>query len=234
MKNIVLIAICMYSCSLAKAQVNYQPQTIKVTGSAEKLVEPNEVHLIVQLIDLSGKKWNKPIAQGRNSFLEICESSGVKKSNIKLSNASSSLEQRLSLWRKTATNVRQREVYDIKFTDMDQMLNCIEKLDEPFVESLSFGKQTHTEITRYRKEVKESAAKAAIEKANYLASASGTKLGSVIYIEELIDTHNQGLANQYAGNVRYKKSVSGGGAKVNFGFKPMVLRYKVEIVCELR
>lgn len=234
MRSYYLVFAFLLTSLFATAQINYQPQTIKVTGTAEKMVEPNEVHLLVHLKEVSERNKQIPLALARTEFMKVCTETGIENKNIKLSNANSRLQQKLSLWRKARTEVIQRETYDIKFTDMDKLLRCIEKLDKPFVETLNFGEQTHTEITTYRKEVKEAATKAAIEKATYLAKASGQELGMVIYIEEINDINTQGLANSYSNNIGYKKKSYGGGAKVNFGFKPLALRYKVQVICKLK
>ena len=234
MKKSILSIGLILSVLLASAQINYQPQTIKVTGSAEKLVEPNIVHLVVHLKEVRTRNLSIPLLKARAEFMKACTTAGVENKYIKLSNANSKLEQKLSLWRRNKTEVIQRETYDIKFTDMNKMLRLIEKLDQPFVESLNFGKQTHTDIVRFRKEVKEEAAKAGIEKAKYLAKASGREIGRIIYIEELTDVNNQGLANSYSNQIRYGKKSYGGHAKVNFGFKPMALHYKVQVICELK
>lgn len=234
MKTNFLIFIGILLSFFAQAQINYQPQTIKVSGIAEKLVEPNEVHLVVYLKEVKERNRSMNLVQARNEFMKICTSAGIASINIKLSNANSRLEKKLSLWRKAKTSVVQRESYDVKFTDMNKLLACIEKLDESFVENLHFGEQTHTEITKYKREVKEDATKAALEKAGYLAKAAGQEIGKVVFIEELADVNSQSVANSYGNNISYKKASYGGGAKVNFGFKPLALRYKVQVICELK
>ncbi len=233
MKSIMLMLASIFLSYFAMAQINYQPQTIKVKGSAEKLVEPNEVHLIVNLKEINERNNQLSIVQARDEFLAICNAQLVETENIKLSNANSRLEQKLSLWRKARTEVVQRESYDVKFTDMEKLLSVIETLDKPFVESIDFGEQTHTKITTYRKDVKEDAAKAAIEKATYLAKASGREIGKVIFIEEVDDRYT-GATNQFANKMRYEKEKYGGSAKVNFGFSPIGLRYEVLVICELK
>lgn len=234
MKIKILVWIGVLLSGLAHGQINYQPQTIKVTGIAEKLVEPNEVHLVVYLKEVNERNSQIPLVQARTEFMKICTAAGVAQEAIKLSNANSRLEKKLSLWRETRTSVIQEETYDIKFTDMNQLLLTIEALDKPFVETLHFGEQTHTEITTFKKEVKQDAAKAAIEKATYLAKASGREIGKIIYLEELEEVNAQELVNSYANQITYKKESYGGGAKVNFGFKPLALRYKVQVICELK
>lgn len=234
MKRNILILLGLLVSFWATAQINYQPQTIKVTGTAEKLVEPNEVHLVVHLKQVKERNKEMSLTEARTELMKVCTAVGIVNENIKLSNANSRLEKKLRLWRKTKTTVVQRETYDIRFTDMNKLLSCIEKLDEPYVETLNFGEQTHTEIARFRREVKEDATKAAIEKAKYLAVASGQEVGRVVFIEELRDVNTPNVANHYSNNIAYKKGSYGGGAKVNFGFKQLALHYKVLVICELK
>lgn len=234
MKGLCIALSCILFGITTQAQINYKPQTIKVKGSAEKQVEPNEIHLVVDIQEVKERNTRISIQQARTEFFKICDATKVSKDAIDMSYMRSQLmKQKISFWRRKKTELIQREVYDIKFKDMDKMLRFIDQIDKPFVRSIRFGKQTHTEMMAYRKQVKEEATKGALKKARYLSQAAGQEIGKVIFIEEISNNYNS-LANQRSNTISYAKKSYGGNAKVNFGFQPIELRYEVLVVCELK
>ena len=214
------------------AQVNYAPNTIKVIGKAVQEIEPDIIHLIVNLQEVNERNKKIPMLLARNEFMKICKEVGVPQADIDKSYLRNKLiYEKMSFWRAARTGLNKKEVYDIKFTDFDKLLAIIEKLDQPYVKTIQFGEQTHSQIEKFKREVKEDAAKFALQKAKYLAKASSLEFKKVIYMEELSD--NKMVSGQQR-NQQVLYSKKGGRPKVNFGFEPMQLTYEVQLICEVQ
>ncbi len=238
MKHFIAILLLFVSLSSA-AQVTYQNNTIKVTGSAQMYFEPNEVHLLVSLTEVKNKNQNLGIQNVRLEFFKICNDLNISKSNINLgSTGSNSLTRRLSFWKGDKIEVLQSESYDVKFSDFKKMLTFIDKLKQPFVKAVNMGTQKHSKMTEFRKQVKIDAVKASREKAKYLAEASERTIGKTIYINEIeggsgfmLGANYNRLSNSLTQSTRRLDDEKPANA---FGVKPLHIRYEVEMICELK
>lgn len=237
MKNI-LILLCVFISSSSLAQVNYQENTIKVTGSALLEFEPDEIHLIVHLKEVKKRDKQMSMASARTEFYKLCNNAGVANSDIAVSNMTFDLiNRRMSYLGKKELDIDQKEIYDIKFTDMTKLLSLIKNLNQDYVDQLSLGKITHTKIEQFREDVKIDATKAAYRKAGLLAKAVDRNLSQVLFIEEL-ENHTMNADNELNltnSKNTYRAAYEYTSFKGNVaGLKPLSIRYAVQMICSLK
>ncbi len=236
MKNILIILFVSISIS-SLAQVNYQENTIQVTGSALLEFEPDEIHLIVHLKEVKKRDKKVSMATARTEFYKLCNNAGVPTSDIAVSNMTFDLiNRRISYLGKKELDIDKKEIYDITFTDMTKLLSLIKILNQDYIEQLSLGKISHTKIEQFREEVKIDATKAAYRKAGLLAKAVNLNIGKVVFIEELEDRamnlgNGLNLSNSKKG-YRAGYEYSSFKGKVA-GLKQLSLRYAIQMVCTL-
>jgi uncharacterized protein YggE len=75
--------------------------------------------------------------------------------------------------------------YSLKVRDISKIAPLIELIDRLNISKLDLIDTTHTELTRFRRETKMEAIKAAKEKATYLLGAIGERAGKPVFVKEV-------------------------------------------------
>jgi uncharacterized protein len=233
-----LITLMIFFSTRSLAQIHYQDNSIKVTGSATLEFEPDEIHLIVHLKEVKRNDNRISIEKARTELYKLCNQAGVQTSDIDVSNMTFELiNRRISYLGKKELDIDKKEIYDIKFTDMAKLLDLIKQLNQDYIERLALGKMTHTNIEKLREEVKIDATKNAFKKAELLAKAVERKIGQVIYIEEIesqapLENNELRLSNSKSA---YQAPYEYDSFKGNVaGLKPLSMRYAIEMICTLK
>lgn len=231
--KLVLLTFALFP-NFIKAQTKIENNTIKVMGIAELEIIPDEIHLIVNIGEVKGKNQTMSMEDARTAFYKICNDMKIANSDIDLKTLKASLVAiKVQTFKRKIDELYQGESYDIKFNDMDKMLAFIEKLDQPFVNSLYLGEKKHTKITEFKKQNKIDAVNAAMEKAKYMSKAAGREILKLIYLEEILDNSNiasQNIANTYSNIISsYDK-----GKVQQSNPESIFLKSTVLLICELK
>lgn len=183
MNRIIVLSLCLF-CSTAAAlgQTTIRPEwrVIEVSGSAERLITPNEFTFKITLAERMEKKEKITIEQQEALLRTELNRLGVDAAKD------------LSIFDISSTYFRQKKVRDVlgmkdfrlKIRDLKQIAQLQELADRINISRLDLIDTEHSEITRLRREVKMDAMRAAKDKAEYLLGSIGRKAGIPVYIKE--------------------------------------------------
>jgi len=238
MRNCTLLIGLLLFCFQIKAQVNYEKNTIVVQGSAEMEVIPNKVDIQITLKEVKQSRQIISINQARSQFLSICKTSGIADKDISIDNIwAHAAFRKLSKQKMKKDMVREQFTYNVSFEDFNKLETLLDRLNVPWLQSIKLAKADHTDIQKYRKEVKEQAMVAALDKAAYLSRAAKQAVGKVIYIEEIATPLFQNpnpISNSFFMNKNpYQVGQANYEDKYHTQFKPIMLRYQIKLVCAL-
>ena len=169
---------------------------IEVTGTAERMVVPDELTFRITLAERIGSRGKVTIEQQEAQLRSELEKIGID------------LAKDLSIYDISARYVRQRRVKDVLarqdyrliIRDLNKVAPLQDIADRINVSSFDLVVAENSRIDDIRKELRIEAIKAAKTKAEYLMFAIGGKVGSAIFVKEIdgeISTYNK---YQYAAN----------------------------------
>jgi uncharacterized protein len=200
MKNGLFIVLVFLACS-AGAQTgekNFIDQNyIEVTGKAEMEIVPDQIFLNIQI---SEKDSN-----GKQSIEELEKkmSERLRKLNIN-TNRDLSVKDFSSNFKSYI--IKRKEVlltkeYQLIVHDAKTMGLVFQNLQELEISNISVLRVDHSDIQRFRREIKMNAMRAAKDKAGDLARAINQDIGKALYIQELENPYLTGskLAVRVAG-----------------------------------
>ncbi|TRZ46164.1 SIMPL domain-containing protein [Robertkochia solimangrovi] len=194
-KTIITLALILQvSFMLAKPfqEKNFIDENyIEVTGTSEMEIIPDEIFLKV-IIDEEERKGKQSLQESerylvnvlQNLEIDVDEALSIKDINSNFKN----------YWIGKSDVFTQKE-YEIEVKDAATAGEIIKALSENNISNCTVSRISHSEIEKFREEVKIEAIKAAKNKAEKLTSAIGQKTGKAIFIRENGDT------NVYEGNM---------------------------------
>lgn len=181
--NILLSAtLVIVAAPRLMSQTNIVKETpyIEVTGTAEKYVVPDEIYISIALKERQEGRENKSIEQQEAQLKQGLSEIGIDLKDLSLSDATSDYV-RVKVAKK---DVISKSDYQLKVSSASMVGKVFEKLDELKIDEARIARVSHSEIERFRKEVKIQAIKAAKEKADYLLEAIGEKTGEPLIVQE--------------------------------------------------
>lgn len=154
---------------------------IEVTGKAEMEVVPNEIYLkiVINEDDFKGKKKLEDLEK---SMIKKLQELGIETSkNLSMKDMMSNFQD---YWFK-GTAINSMREYQLLVSNAKMAGEVFKGLKSLGISNISIKKINHSEIEKYKKEVKIEAIKAAKDKAESLMEAIGQNIGKALYIEEL-------------------------------------------------
>lgn len=187
-KSLLSIAILGVFAVAASAQTQTADnrRVIEVTGSAETLITPNDFTFKISLIERVDGKKKITIEEQEEALKRELAGLGID------------VQKDLTVFDITSVYVRQRRLkdtlatkdYRLKINDINKLDRLQDIADRLNVARLDLINSTHTELTRFRKETKMEAIRAAKMKAEYLLGAIGERLGKAVFVREVDDDDN--------------------------------------------
>ncbi|MES1181575.1 MAG: SIMPL domain-containing protein [Flavobacterium sp.] len=186
-KLTVLVAALLLLTFNTQAQNIDSRKFIEVTGSAEMLLQPDEIELEITLqeYDQSGKKVK--LDDVNNGFIKVLQKNNVDTKALEFVKID---DNYWWYWWQHRSTTYQTKTVTIKLLKTTNIINLVEALNEKWVQGIRISKSTNFNIQEHRKEVKIEAAKAAKTKATYLMESLGEELGNVLSVEEIPETNN--------------------------------------------
>lgn len=239
----VVVSVCFMLSATAqndKPCCDIYPKTIKVSGSAELEIVPDEIYVEVRLQEFKKRGEEKTeLDVIKSKFIALCHSISIHDSAISVSDYTgfnNSYYYRKSKRQNPEMFASVR--YLIKFKDMVKINELADKLDDDAVQRFDIMQVSHSRIQEFRKALKIEAVKAAKEKAIYLAEAIGEKLWEAITITEPEESgafREQGYASNVAMPVSQMRMRADGDGDVDgINYKKLKLRYEVDVVFALK
>jgi len=213
-----------------------QPErrVIEVSGSAERLITPNEFTFKITLTERIENKQKITIEQQETTLPGELSKLGVD------------VAKDLSIYDISSTYFRQKKVkdtlgtkdYRLKIRDLNQIARLQDIADRLNIARLDLIDSEHSEITRLRRETKTDAIKAAKEKADYLLAAIGQRAGKPVYIKEEVEETPQYisggmLSNTTANYSSNTRASSTSASDDSLSFSEIKLRYVITAKFEI-
>lgn len=196
MKNIIITTALLLIQNFGFAQKNFIDQNyITVFGKAEMEITPDEIY-ITFLINEDDKKGKVSVEkQEAKLFNELKKINIDINKSLKVQRFNSDY-QKFLLKKDDVIKTKKYELMVHSTTELEKIFKILEKLE---ISNAYISKIAHSEIEKYRKEVKINAIKAAKSKAEYLTSSIGQSIGNAIHIQEMNNEISSALDGQVHG-----------------------------------
>ena len=227
-KYIVLFSVIMTSIvSYAQQPIPEEKPSIEVTGSAEMEIEPDEIFVGLTLREKNKNNDKGKIEVQEDNLLKKLTENGFDLKNLSLSGADGDLQYRV--FRKDKVITEKKLL--MKLQNAAEVNKFFRILDDLEIEEAVIQRTSHSQLEKFRKEVKIEAMKAAKDKADYLLTAIGEQTGKPIMIREQVYTAYPGaysntalqevVVTGYAGRNQPK------GFEDQLGFTKIRIRFEI-------
>ena len=222
MKRLILMAVAALVAFPALAQVQEAfPSYIQVYGRAEKEIVPDEFYLQIVINERDSKGKISVESQQRDMIAALKRLGVDVDKQLKVANLSSEFFKR-----KTSVATAK---YQLQLGSSAEVARVWQALDELGISNVSILKVSHSEIDRYREEVRVAAIRNARANAATLAEAIGQKVGRCFYI---YDSNSNILPAVYDNAVLMRSAKAAGSAEAveedPLEFKTLRLEYGVQ------
>ena len=183
MKSILILSVLVFAFMVAEAQYVQPGQEkpfIEVVGSGEMEIIPNEIYISFTLKERLDGKNKITIEFQEAEVKKQLQKAGFNLDKLSLADASSGI---VTVKRKKQEVLASKN-YVIKVATTKEIASVFEVLDTVEALNADITKVAHSEIEKYRKEVKILAVKAAKEKAIYMLGAIDETVGKPLMIQE--------------------------------------------------
>lgn len=185
------LLLAVFGGVFAQAPVDMR-RVIEVSGSAERLITPDEFTFKATILERMEKKEKLTIEQQETQLRTELTKIGIDPAkDLSIYDISSNY-----IPRKRVRDTLGTKDYRLKVRDVNKIAKLIELVDTLNIAKLDLIDTEHSEITRLRRETKMDAIRAAKEKADYLLGAINQRASKPVFIQEVPDeTPNYRLAN---------------------------------------
>lgn len=192
---------------------------VEVTGVAEMEVIPNEIYVNITLQEEKvGMK--RSVEEQEEILIKKLKKINVDIADLKLANVGS-----FTRWDKKTKESFKQKAFELKLTDAGLASQVMYELNSLEIYQMYVGKTDHSNIEKFRKQVKIDAVKAAKAKAGYLLEAVNESIGDVIFIVEQDNNYYGGYRSMGVANVAYAESSYNPSPEVEF--QPITIKYKI-------
>jgi len=180
MKTILAAAVLMLTITTF-AQKNFIDQNfIEVTGKAEKEIVPDEIYVQI-FINESDNKAKEPLEMLEKKMLKKFEEIGIDlKKDFLVKDLNSNFK---NYWLKK-TDIFTSKEYQLIVHTAKMAGRVFRELEAFGVSNMNISKIDHSEMEKFKKELKTEAIKNSKETAKALAESIGQNIGRAIYIRE--------------------------------------------------
>jgi len=203
---------------------------IEVPGSAQVEIDPNELYLFIRLREFEENRNKVTLEKLDQDFMQALKNAGVDRKNLTLADAGSQLGK---FGRKEKDAFREKS-YELKLTSAAELEKFLEKLEPVKVEQLDLTRVTHSEIEKYKLDLKVKALQAAQAKAQALLKSIGAEAGKPLMVRDW-DAPEQPMP-VYA-NVMYKSegmAAADAGAEGGIAFRKIKLKAQLVAQFEIK
>lgn len=182
MKTKILLALLAILPFVSRSQEAATKETpyIDVVGTGEMEIVPDEIYISFTLKERFDGKKKIDIEDQEKELKKKLLKLNIDLNNLQLADASADY---VKIKRKKNDVIASKD-YLLKVTSTSMLADVFDVLDEVKAFNADIQRVDHSEIEKYRKEVKMMAVRNAKEKAAYLLEAIGESLGKPLYIQE--------------------------------------------------
>ncbi len=229
--NILIILFLIASLCTFGQEVFKGEHFIEVTGTAEMEVEPNEIFLSIRLREFEENRSKVQLEKLDQDFLQALKAAGIDRKNLTLADAGSKLAR---IRRKDKDAFREKS-YEIKLTSAAELEKFLEKIEPVKVDQIDLTRLHHTDMEKFKIELKVKALQAAQTKAQTLLKSIGVEIGKPIMVRDWDHDPVQPLPR--VANVMYKTeglNDSVDMAEEEIGFRKLKLRAQITAQFEIK
>lgn len=229
MKKLLMLAAFVTLTIAAFAQNVDLRRKIEVTGTAEQEVTPDILYVSISLKEYMNGKTKVDISQLERQLQKAVNEAGVPKEDFTINNISS---YNYVIEKKKNPDFLASKQYRIKLHDLNSINTILSKVDDKGIQSTGIDSYDYSKIAELKRDLKIKALQAAREKATYLLSSIGEKLGGAIDIQDIeTEPFNQPVYR----NMMFKSAAMAEDASVqpDIDFKKIKLNYQVRAVFEI-
>lgn len=227
MKTSILIALLAVIpfCSWSQyVEPGKEIPAIEVVGTGEMEIVPDEIYIAFTLKERFEGKTKIEIENQEKELKKRLIKLDIDLNDLQLSDANSDF---IKIKRKKQDVIASKD-YLLKVKTTAQIAKVFELLDDIDAFNANIDRVDHTEIEKYKNEVKMMAVKAAKEKASNLLAAIGESLGKPLLIQERETFEEQPFRKNMAmANMVMEDSDNQKAPLPEIGFQKIKLRYTV-------
>ncbi|HOO84743.1 MAG TPA: SIMPL domain-containing protein [Prolixibacteraceae bacterium] len=230
MKKILIIPFLIITVMIfGQNTKNFIDQNyIEVTGKAEIEVVPDEIYvsIVVQEADTKGKITVEALE--KNMIKKLIDLKIDVEKDLTVKDMASNFKD---YWLKRSDIFKSKQ-YLLKVNDAATAGKVFQELEKLGISNMGIDKVDHSEIEKFRRDVKVKAVVAAKEKADGLAEAIGQKAGRALYIREIENFYGPiRQPNMLMRSSAMKMEDS--AALPEISFEAIKLEYSVQVYFEL-
>jgi len=227
MKKVIFTAAIMMIAYFGMAQTVDMRRKIEVTGSAEQEVTPDLIYISISLKEYLNGKNKVEISELEHQLEKAVADAGIPKTDFTISNVSAS---NYNWQKKKNPDFLASKQYQIKFHDLNSYNRILSEVDPKGIEYTNIDRYDYSKITELKRDLKIKALLAARDKATYLLTSIGEKLGSALDIQE-IDNESFPQPMMRANVMTFAKAAD--QATSDIDVKQIKLNYQVRAVFEI-
>lgn len=217
------------------AQINHKQQTdyIEITGTAEKEIVPDEIHIEICINERIENSKKVTIEKQENALKKELTTIGIPLENLSISNLNANIAK-IGWWRK---EILASANYDLKVNDASKLKDVFKAFEDLKITEAHITKATHSKIEELKKQNRIDAIKSAKAKSDYLLNAIGQKTGKPMEIRETDSNHQQFAIANYVGNSYSRKKIlqkDSAIRKGNIQFKKIKLTTSIYVKFRIR
>lgn len=223
MKKLIAMAVVALMALPAAAQMQEAyPSYIQVTGRAEKELTPDEFYLQI-VINERDSKGKISVESQQRDMVAVLRKLGVDvEKQLKMANLSSEFF-------KKNTSVAMAK-YQLQLGSSGEVAKVWQALDDLGISNISILKVTHSQLDKYKQEVRLEAMRNAQKSAQEMAGAIGQTIGKCFYI---YDSNSNVLPVMYDNEVLMRSAKAAADAESAaeedpLEFKTIKLEYGVQ------
>lgn len=181
MKSTVLFSVFFFLTTITFAQEGFKGEHfIEVSGTARQEVEPNEIYVNVQLREFEENREKVSLEKLDKEFWDAIKNASIDRKKVTIANVGSQFGK---LGRKDKDAFREK-TYQVILSSGAELEKLLEKVEPVKVNQITLTKITHTDLEKYRLELKVKALQAAKAKADALLKSIGSEMGKTLMVRE--------------------------------------------------
>ncbi len=229
MKKIIISALITLNVFSAFSQTVDTRKKIEVTGTSEIEITPDEIFIGISLKEyLETAKKKMSIETLEKQLQTAVLKAGIKPEDFTINNLSSYQ----NYWEKKKNpDFFASKQYRLKVSDLTKLNQIISSVDSKGIASTNIESYSHSKLEDYKRDLKIKALQNAKEKATFLLSGIGEKIGGALEIQEIF---NEYTPQPMYRNMMVKAEAVMDEAMPDIDFKKIKLSYQMRAVFEIK
>ena len=203
---------------------------IEVTGTADMEIEPDEIVLFIKLKEFENNRQKIALEKIDQEFLQALKAANIDSKKLALSGVGSTL----AYVGKHDNDAFREKSYQLILTSAAELERFVEKLQPVKVNQAYISRLRHTNMEKFKLDLKIKALQAAHAKAEVLLKSIGSEIGRPLVVREFSNDPLPGYpVYQSVANTLYSPE-AGAAEGGSIGFQKIKLREQVSAQFEIK